>query len=100
MPSRKPTRQSCTQLPRYKKSASISQRVAALRRVIVWEDSFAQAAAYVNAQSGPLAKERMLSKSTMRRLYRSLTPELQLAINADETALLDFIQEQQAARLG
>jgi hypothetical protein len=96
MPARPVTRKTCSQLPRYKGSATISQRVAALRRKIVYKDSFAVAVEHVNTQSGTLAKENILSESTLRRLFHSLPPHLQQPINADEGVLLAFIQQQQA----
>jgi hypothetical protein len=98
MPGRPATRKACAKLPRYKNSATLSQRVAALRRHIVWGDSFAAAVAHVNAQSGTLAKECIISETTLRRIFHSLPPHLQLAINADEAALMGFIQEQESSK--
>jgi hypothetical protein len=98
MPGRPATRKACAKLPRYKNSATLSQRVAALRRHIIWGDSFAAAVAYVNAQSGALTKESIITMTTLKRIFHSLPPHLQLAINADEAALIGFIQEQESAK--
>lgn len=96
MPSRAVTRKSCAQLPRYKGKATISQQVCALRRVIVWEESFRAATEYANAQSGALSKENVVTQTSLRRLYHSVPPRLQSPLHANEGELIAFIQQQQA----
>lgn len=96
MPTRAVTRQSCRQLPRFKKHASVAQQVAALRRVIHWGESFRDATAYVNAQSGRLSDESIVTRSSLHRLHQSLPVHLRDPLLATEGALLAFIQERQS----
>lgn len=92
------TRKASKDLSRYKQKASLAQQILALRRVIVWEDSFRTACELVNEQSGTLAKEHVITTTTLHRLYHSLPDTLHSPLHASEGALLNFLQEQQSAQ--
>jgi hypothetical protein len=85
---------------RYRLTATVAQKVAGLRRMIVWQDKLRQAVEHVNAQSGTLSQEHELTRSTLHRLHQSLPTELRSALNATEGALLNFVQQQQSAQRG
>jgi hypothetical protein len=96
MPDRPRTRKASRALPRYQQKATIAQQVLALRRVIMWGDSLRQAAEYVNAQSGTLSKDHVITRTTLSRVYNSLPAQLQSPLHASEGALLNFLQQHQS----
>jgi len=89
------TRKASNSLPRYKHKATISQLVLALRRKIVWEESFSDACAHANACNPALSETNRVSRTTLHKLYHSLPEQLRSPLHASEAALLNFIQQQQ-----
>jgi hypothetical protein len=98
MPAPPRTRKASKALSRYKQKATLAQQILALRRVILCGSSYRTACEYVNAQSGALGKDHVITKTTLSRLYHSLPDALRSPLHASEGALLNFLQEQQSAQ--
>jgi hypothetical protein len=78
----------------------MAQLVCALRRKIVWGDSFCAAAEYANAVSGELGNHRMVAESSLERYFHLLPKPMQAdPFLATEGALLACLQQEHLRRV-
>ncbi len=84
LPSRVPTHSSCRELPWYKGGATGPQLVCGLQRVFVHGMSERNAVAFVNARSGKLADDRVLTRCTLHRYILAIPTELRMADEAKQ----------------
>ena len=93
---RRRTRSTYRRKPRYKGSTTAAQLIYGIRLLLVSGQSLNAAVRLTNSRSGALAKERLLTRTTLYRYSRALPPELVESPN--EVSLLAWIQEYDVER--